>query len=168
MEGAMTRHRWLLLVLCLGAWNLAAQTTPIDVEIGYRWTDISGNEDLYRTQINEDEGLLLRALTLASTGREGVFDHFRLDVDEMGVGPASALRLEAGLTGAYRLNVRYRRTDTFSALPAFANPLLAGGIVPGQHTLDRTRDMIDADLEILRWSAIKPFVGYSWNRFEGP
>jgi hypothetical protein len=168
MESAMMRHRWLLLVLCLGAWNLAAQTTPIDVEVGYRWTDITGNEDLYRTQINEDEGLLLRALTIASTGRQGVFDHFRFDVDEMGAGPASALRLEAGLTGAYRLNLRYRRTDTFSALPAFANPLLAGGVVPGQHTFDRTRDMLDADLEILRWSAIKPFVGYSWNRFEGP
>ena len=164
----MMRHRWLLLVLCLGAWNLAAQTTPIDVEIGYRWTDISGNEDLYRTQINEDEGLLLRALTLTSIGRERFMDHFRLDVDEMGVGPASGLRLETGLTGAYRFNLRYRRTDTFSALPAFANPLLAGGVVPGQHTFDRTRDVLDADLEILRWSAIKPFIGYSWNRFEGP
>jgi hypothetical protein len=172
MESAMMRHRWLLLVLCLvlsfGSWNLAAQTTPIDVEIGYRWTDIGGNEDLYRTQINEDEGLLLRAFTLTSIGHTGFMDHLRLDVSEMGVGPASGLRLEAGLTNAYRFNLGYRRTDTFSALPAFANPLLAGGIIPGQHTFDRTRDVLDADLEILRWSAFKPFIGYSWNRFEGP
>ena len=170
----MTRHRSLplaLCVLCLATLSVAAQTTPIDVEIGYRWTDISGNEDMYRTQINEDEGLLIRALTISSAGLGGqarFMDHFRLDVDELGVGPASGLRLETGLTGAYRFNLRYRRTDTYSALPAFANPLLVSGVVPGQHTFDRTRDMLDVDLEILRWAAIKPFVGYSWNRFEGP
>ena len=65
----MTRHRSLLLALCLvcsATLNIAAQTTPVDVEIGYRWTDISGNEDMYRTQINEDEGLLIRALTISS------------------------------------------------------------------------------------------------------
>ncbi|MEO8379344.1 MAG: hypothetical protein ABI779_06745, partial [Acidobacteriota bacterium] len=147
------------------------QTTPIDVEIGYRWTDVSGNGDMYRTQINEDQGLLLRALTLASVdfgGHARFMDQFRLDIDEAGAGPASSLRLQTGLSGAYRFNLRYRRTDAFSALPAFANPLLSGGIVPGQHTFDRTRDMLDADVEFLRWSAVKPFVGYSWNRFEGP
>ena len=171
----MTRNRWLLSALCLAAMFPAAAPalaqTPIDVEIGYRWTDISGNQDMYRTQINEDEGLLLRALTLATAdfgGRATFMDHFRLDIGEAGVGPASSLRLETGLTGTYRFNLRYRRMDAFSALPAFANPLLAGGVIPGQHTFDRTRDMLDADIEFLRWSAIKPFVGYSWNRYEGP
>src|SRR5215212_5468240 len=151
----MTRNRRFLLALCLAALNLSAQTTPvsmpIDIEIGYRWTDISGNEGMYRTQVNEDEGLLLRALTIAS-------QDFRLDVSDLGTGPASSLRLETRRDGAYRFNLRYRRADAFSALPAFAL---------GQHTYDRTRDVLDADLEILRWGAIKPFVGYSWNRFEG-
>jgi hypothetical protein len=59
----------------------------------------------------------------------------------------------------YRFNLRYRRADAFSALPTFAL---------GQHTFDRTRDIVDADFEFQRWSAIKPFVGYSWNRYEGP
>jgi hypothetical protein len=152
----MTRNRWFLLALCLAALNLSAQTTPvpipIDVEIGYRWTDISGNEAMYRTQINENEGLLLRALTIAS-------QDFRLDVSDAGVGPASSLRLETRRDGLYRLNVRFRRADAFSALPGFAL---------GQHTFDRTRDMLDADLEIQRWSAVKPFIGYSWNRLDGP
>jgi hypothetical protein len=152
----MTRNRWFLLAFCLAALNLPcrlmAQTIPIDVEAGYRWTDVSGNEAMYRTQINEDEGLLIRALTLSSPD-------FRLDISDAGVGPASALRLEARRDGVYRLNLRYRKTDSFSALPAFAL---------GQHTFDRTRDIVDADLEFLRWSAIKPFVGYTWNRYEGP
>lgn len=145
-------YAWLLLPLLLFTLAAAAQTMPVDVEIGYRWTDISGNEAMYRTQINEDEGLLLRALTIAS-------QDFRLDVSDAGAGPASSLRLETRRDGLYRFNLRYRRADAFSALPAFAL---------GQHTFDRTRDMLDADLEILRWSAIKPFVGVSWNRYEGP
>lgn len=150
------RTRWLVLAVCLAASlaasNIFAQTMPVDVEIGYRFTDVSGNKDMYRTQINEDKGLLIRALTLATTD-------FRLDVSDLGIGPAGALRLETRRDGLYRFNLRYRRTDAFSALPSFAF---------GQHTFDRTRDVVDADLEILRWSAIKPFVGYSWNRFEGP
>ena len=146
------RNRWLLFALCLASVNVSAQTIPIDVEVGFRWTDVSGNEDMYRTQINEDQGLLLRALTLASPD-------FRLDVSDLGVGPAGALRLETRRDGLYRFNLRYRRAEAFSALPAFAL---------GQHTFDRTRDVVDADLEILRWSAIKPFIGYTWSRFEGP
>ncbi|HET7433423.1 MAG TPA: hypothetical protein VFN10_01785 [Thermoanaerobaculia bacterium] len=148
----MTRHRWLLLVLCLGAVNLAAQTMPVDVEIGYRWTDISGNENVYRTQINEDEGLLLRALTLAT-------QDLRIDVSDLGAGPAGSLRLEARRDGLYRFTLRYRKADAFSALPTFAL---------GQHTFDRTRNLVDADLEIQRWTSIKPFVGYTWNRLDGP
>ena len=148
----MRPNRWLPLVLCLSALTLSAQTLPIDVEIGYRFTDVSGNENTYRTQINEDEGLLIRALTIAAPD-------FRLDVDDLGIGPASALRLEARRDNVYRLNVRYRRTDAFNALENFAL---------GQHTFERVRDVVDADLELLRWSAVKPFVGYSWNRFEGP
>ena len=156
METAM-RNRWLLLVLCVAAIlcsssNVSAQTMPIDLEIGYRFTDVSGNENMYRTQINEDEGLLIRALTLATAD-------FRLDVSDLGVGPAGAVRLETRRDGLYRFNMRYRRADAFSALPAFAL---------GQHTFDRTRDVIDADLEILRWTKVKPFIGYTWNRFEGP
>ena len=148
----MRPNRWLPLVLCLSALTLSAQTLPIDVEIGYRFTDVSGNENTYRTQINEDEGLLIRALTIAAPD-------FRLDVDDLGIGPASALRLEARRDNVYRLNVRYRRTDAFNALENFAL---------GQHTFERVRDVVDADLELLRWSAVKPFIGYSWNRFEGP
>jgi hypothetical protein len=167
METAMTRNRWFLPALCLAATlcsglNVFAQTTPVDLEIGYRWTDIRGNEQMYRTQINEGQGLLIRALTLASTdfgGHARFMDHFRLDIDELGAGPAGALRLEAGLANAYRFNLRYRRADAYSALPNFAL---------GQHTFDRSRDMFDADLEVLRWGPIKPFVGYSWNRLEGP
>lgn len=159
------RRTWLLLPLLLAALSVAAQPIQTDVEIGYRWLDLKGNEDMYRTQINERSGLLLRAATFAHTTEN---DFLRFDATDLGVGPAGALRLQAGRGNAYRFTLRYRRTSDFSALPAFANPLLGRGIVPGQHTYDRTRNLADADLEILLWSKITPFVGVTWNRYEGP
>lgn len=147
---------WLAGLLLLIAAPLSAQMIPFDAEIGYRWFDVSGNEGMYRTQINERSGFLIRRFTLA-TGQ------YRVDVSDLGVGPAGSLRVEADRAGAYRLRLAYRGTEAFSELPAFANPLLAQGIVPGQHTYDRTRRMFDADLDILPDAAISPFIGYSVN-----
>jgi hypothetical protein len=144
-----------------------AQTVPVDVEAGFRWVDLRGNSDMYRTQINERSGFLIRALTVSGT--ETPFaDYFRVDATDLGVGPAGALRIDFGRSSLYRFTLAYRQTNAFSALPAFANPLLGQGIIPGQHTYDRERRMIDADLELRKWSAITPFLGFSWHRYSGP
>src|SRR5260370_11175799 len=58
--------------------------------------------------------------------------------------------------------------NAFSALPAFANPLLGLGIVPGQHTYDRTRNALKADLELLPSGSVTPFIGLSLDRLNGP
>jgi hypothetical protein len=157
---------WLAGLLLLVASPLRAQMIPFDAEIGYRWFDVSGNEGMYRTQINERSGFLIRRFTLATGDFEGhttVVDRFRVDVSDLGTGPAGSLRLEADRAGAYRLRFAYRGTEAFSELPAFANPLLARGVVPGQHTYDRTRRMFDVDLDILPDAAISPFIGYTYN-----
>ncbi len=146
--------KWLLMLLLFAAPVLSAQTIPFDLEAGYRWFDVSGNEGMYRTQINERSGFIIRRLSLATgdfEGRTGLVDRFRLDISDLGVGPAGSLRLEADRNGLYRMRLAYRGTEAFSELPAFANPLFAQGVVPGQHTYDRTRRMIDID------------VGYTWN-----
>ena len=70
-------------------------------------------------------------------------------VSDLGSGPAQSLRLEASRAGTYRLRFGYRSADAFSALPAFANPLLSQGVTLSQHTFDRTRRMFDVDLEML-------------------
>lgn len=161
----------LLLVLAAGAGAQSNPYTLYELEIGYRWLDVEGNEDMYRTQINEEDGFLLRAFTLSSTDVYGdmkFFDHLRIDVSEMGAGPAGFFRVDMGKTHAYRLLLSYRDTDQYSALPAWANPFLADGIIPGQHTIDRNRKMLDIDLEFLPGRKFTPFVGYSSNRNEGP
>ena len=144
---------------------------PFDIEFGYRFLDISGNRDMYRSQINEREGFLLRSFNFATTdfgGKTTLVDNFRLDMSDVGIGPASAIRLEAGRAEAYRLRLSYDRREQFSALPAFANPLLSSGVIPGQHTIDRVRTLFNAELELLPGRAITPIVGYERNRYEGP
>ena len=49
--------RRLLLPLLLTAATAGAQTVPIDVEIGYRWLELKGDNGMYRTQVDEQSGL---------------------------------------------------------------------------------------------------------------
>ena len=121
---------WLSLpLLMVGSLAVQGQTTtPYDVEIGYRTLKVDGNEDMYRTQINERSGLLLRSFTLSTADFEGktsLFDRFRVDASELGAGPAGSLRIAAEKAELYRFNLGYRHTNNFSALPGFANPRLA-------------------------------------------
>lgn len=156
-------------VLLLAPTGASGQAIPLDLEIGYRFVDVDGNRDMYRSQINDREGILLRSLTFATGTVGGSFvDSLRVDAFDLGAGPAGRFRLEAGKTGLYRLRLDYRRMEFFSALPAFANPLLDRGIIPGQHTYDRTRHLLDAEVEILPNGVLSPIVGYSLNRYEGP
>ena len=143
-----------------------------EVVIGARSLHVTGNEDMYRSQINEGSGLQLQSLTIVANDAGGSswrwLDRLRVDASELGAGPAGALRIAADKSGLYRFRLGYRRTNEFSALPAFANPLLDRGVMPGQHTDDRTRHSLDADLEFLPASRVTPFIGFSLQRWSGP
>lgn len=167
---------WLLplLLLALPVFAQAEDEAarPFEIELGFRTLDVTGNEDMYRTQINEDEGFLLRSLHYRSEGFGGsnLVDHFRLDISELGTGPAGYLRLETGRSASYNFLLTYREADMYSALPYHANPFVEAGllVVPGQHTLDRTRRTLDAELELLRWRNFTPFIGFSRFENDGP
>jgi hypothetical protein len=162
---------FLSLPILAIAFAAHAQTVPFDLEAGFRWLDLKGSSEMYRTQINERGGLLIRSFTMSTADFEGhtsLADRFRVDASDLGSGPAQSIRMEASRAGAYRLRFGYRSADAFSALPAFANPLLSQGITPGQHTLDRTRRMFDIDLELTPDKAIVPFIGYTSNDNRGP
>lgn len=155
----------LTLVFALG---VEAQLPPLELELGFRMVDVDGNEDMYRTQIDEEEGFLLRYFTIRSTDERGLFDYYRVVAHELGESPAGSLRFEAGRSGLFETTLMYRRADSYSALPAFANPLIDEGIIPGQHTWDRTRQIVDFDVEILAFDRIVPFFGYTWTDYDGP
>jgi hypothetical protein len=148
-----------------------AHSAPYEIELGLQTVNVDGNAGMYRTQINERNGLVLRSFTLLTPGPEGgagFYDRLRIDASDLGAGPGGSLRIEADKAGAWRLRLGYRHSNSFSALPAFANPLLDRGVVPGQHTYDRTRDSLDADLELFPRSRVVPFIGYSLHRLRGP
>ncbi|HVR38538.1 MAG TPA: hypothetical protein VMU84_05530, partial [Thermoanaerobaculia bacterium] len=85
-ETQMTRKTLTaLFLLALVASVAAAQTLPVEAEIGYRWIDVDGNQGLYRSQINEREGGVLRSLSFFSSAT--AFDHLRIDATDLGVGP---------------------------------------------------------------------------------
>lgn len=163
--------RWLSLALLAAAAAVQAQTVPVDLEAGARWVTVSGSRDMYRSQINEDSGFLIRSLTFNTVdfaGHTSLMDYFRLDVSDMGAGPAGAIRVDTGKGGLYRFRLGYRRTNDYSNLPTIANPFVAQGVYLGAHSYNRDRQMLDLDLELDKWSNFTPFFGYSFNRWAGP
>jgi hypothetical protein len=169
MRRDFVRKFFIALAGALGCGAMNGQSVPVDVEVGYRWLDISGNEDMYRTQINDRPGLLIRSFSYDSPEPVGnLFDHMHLDMSDVGAGPAGALRFSADQVNLFKLSFTWRRTQLFSALPAFANPFLDDGIVPGQQTYNRTRDIYDANLEILPGCVVTPILGYTRNVYSGP
>ena len=157
------------LLLLFAALPAAAQTYPLEIELGYRFAKIDGNMNEYRSQINEREGILLRNITWSASdlGKGGLVDHFRVDGSELGIGPAGSLRLEAGRSGIYNLRFFYRRAEAFSFLTDFANPLFPA-VIPGQHTFSRVRNLYDAEVEILPGGVVTPIVGYTRSTYDGP
>ena len=148
-----------------------AQSTSFNIELGYQDVTVDGNEDMFRTQINQDSGFVLRNFSINfidPTGDSSFADRLRIDASGFGGNPAGRLRLDMGRGDTYRLRLFYQEFKTFSALPAYANPLLDDGVVPGQHTWDRTRNVLDIQLEFPIWRTITPIVGYRWNRYDGP
>ena len=166
--------RLLPFVLMTGAGillavSLSGEAIPIDLAFGYRWVDVSGNEQMYRTQINDRPGFLLRSLNYTSEGPVGnFFDYLHVDGSDIGAGPAGQLRMQAGQVDLFKLTFTWREMDAYSALPAFANPFLAEGIIPGQQTYNRTRNIYDALLELFPGKALTPLLGYTRNTYDGP
>jgi hypothetical protein len=151
--------------------NAEAQSTHFDVELGYQWVDVDGNEDLYRTQINQSDGFVLKGFSLNhidSSGDAKFADNFRIDAAGFGGNPAGRFRLWAGLGKIYRFRLFYSEFENFSALPAYANPAIADGVTPGQHTWDRDRQTVDIELELLPNRVVTPLIGYRHNVIEGP
>lgn len=158
---------WLALPMLLLAAVASAQT-PLEIEAGYRFLDVSGNKDVYRTQINERDGLTLRSLSFSSSAPAAGLDFFRIDANDLGAAPAGIFRIDAGKRDLYRVRVSYRSAERFSALPEYANPLFDKGVTISQHTYDRDRQTFDADVELLPGRRITPFLGYSYSKFSGP
>ena len=126
MNKTTTRLSLLGLVLAAAATSAMAETIPMELEVGYRWVNVNGNQDMYKSQINEQSGFLIRSFTLSTndaTGSTGGFvDRFRIDVSDLGfgTGPAGSARLAAPIRRR-RAQVAYPRPSVW-ATPMRARP----------------------------------------------
>jgi len=160
-----------IALMSFGAAKAQAQSTHFDVELGYQWVDVDGDEDLYKTQINQSSGFVLKGFSLNhinSSGDAKFADNFRIDASGFGGNPAGRFRLWAGLGKIYRFRLFYSQFENFSALPAYANPEIDNGVTPGQHTWDRDRQTLDMELELLPGRVVTPLIGYRRNVIDGP
>jgi hypothetical protein len=123
-----------------------AQSTSIDFEAGYQWVSVSGNEDMYRTQINQEEGVVLRGFSLNfvdPSSEASIADNIRIDAAGFGGNPERFLPPSAE-GQRVPLPPVLQSVHQLQRLPAFANPLLDDGVTPGQHLWDRDREVIEA------------------------
>ena len=132
---------------------------------------MSGNEQMYRTQINDRQGFLLRSLNYTSE-RPGAATSSTISTSTARTSApvprvSCACRPDRSTFSSSRS--RWRETDLYSALPAFANPFLAEGIIPGQQTYNRHPQHLRRDARASsRKDHDSPLLGYTRNTYDGP
>lgn len=153
------------------------------VELGYRFTDFSGNLNTYDTFVNLQQGPRLLNFTtemhsLNSTG--SLFD--RLFFSNFGYGgdPNDASRLNVSKNHWYDFSAMFRRDQNYWDYSLLANPLnpstpfanAPAGFTPilgnSPHMFDTVRHMSNYDLLLLPESKVRFRLGYSRNTSVGP
>lgn len=154
-----------LAFLLLLAWPglLPAQEQSTTLSLGYQWVTLSGSQETYRSQVDEDDGLVLDQLHLNLTDG-GWFDTLNLSASGFGGSPTGSLRFTAAQRQAYRLSLNYHRGRRVSELLDFANPLAGAGVFPGQHTAHGVLDRFDLNVELFPGKTITPLFSYQYVR----
>jgi hypothetical protein len=154
------------------------------MEIGYRWRDFDGNEDVYRSQVNLGNGvkLLHSSSELSAPESSGVlFDKLTVNFDNWGGDPYNTTEVRVKKNLWYDFDYRYQKIDYFNFVPQFANPFFnaavaanigarqASGVLLGQHSFDTTRRMSNARLDIFPDAErFQLHFGYGHNSQLGP
>lgn len=121
------------------------------IELGARWRDVQGNQDVYRSHVNLGNGmkLLHGATELSAPESSGRwFDRLSITFDNWGGEPYNTATVHLKKNLAYDFQYRYQKIDYFHFIPEFANPLFGQGVTFGQHSSDATRRMSNARLTI--------------------
>jgi hypothetical protein len=151
--------------------------THSSVEVGYRFNNVTGSDDMYDTLVNLRTGprVLDETLSMQSLDHQGfLFDNLFLNSFGWGGDPNNAFRLRADKNKWYNLQSSFRRDENFSDYDLLANPLNPPSSTPSvpalnsPHLFDTTRRMSDVDLTLLPQSKLSFRVGYSHNNMTGP
>ena len=147
------------------------------VEFGYRFADITGNQDVYNTFINQHAGprLLEQSLSTHAINGSGVlFDDLSVNSFGWGGDPENVARARVSKNLWYDFNFLFRRDQNFFEYNLFANPLNPATSNPNlpvlfsPHEYQTRRRMYNFDLTLLPQSKFSIRLGYFRNRQEGP
>lgn len=131
-------------------------------EAGYRFALISGNEGMYRADVNYLNGVRLLGSSLTVDSKDGhgrYFDHISLNTLGLGGDPYQAANLRIEKNRLYRYDMLWRLDD-------FYNPGLT--ISGGNHFMNTERRLQDHEVVLLPQSPVKIDLGYYRNTQTGP
>jgi hypothetical protein len=157
--------------------NIGGYQMQQSVELGYRFTDVTGNPAMYDTLINQPQGLRLLDQSLsmrASSGTGLLFDNLSISSFGWGGDPENVARARASKFKLYDLNFLFRRNHNYFDYDLLANPLNpltstpANPVPYSPHSMYNVRRMYDFDLTLLPQSKFSIRLGMTHNRSNGP
>lgn len=131
-------------------------------ELGYRFRDVGGSLEKYRSDVNYGNGIRLLGSRLALRSRDGHgqwLDELVLSTEGLGNDPYQFANLRVARNGLYRYDLVWRSNQYF-------NPALA--VSAGQHAIDTTRQMQDHDFTLFPQARVRFFAGFSRGVQQGP
>jgi hypothetical protein len=131
-------------------------------EFGYRFAEVGGNQDKYRSDVNYGNGIRLLNSNLTVNSKDGKghwFDEIVLSTQGLGNDPYESATFRVQKNGLYRYDLLWRQNDYF-------NPGLT--VAAGQHLQDTTHRWQDHDLTLFPQSHFRLRAGYSRVVLDGP
>ena len=131
-------------------------------EAGYRFSDVSGNRDVYRSSVNFGNGMRLFEGQLRINTQEGTgsfFDEFAFNTFGAGNDPyqSSILRIEKN--ALYRYDMQFRVVNYFNRLPSLWN---------GERGVNSERVFQNHDLTLFPGTRFEVLLGYDRSNHTGP
>ncbi len=134
-----------------------------NVEIGFRWRDVDGDENKYRSDLNYKQGVRLFDSTLFVNAKESdnkAIDSLLLTGTGWGADPNGVARLNIEKLEWFKFDASVRKMTYFNKLQVFALD---------QHGRNTKRNMGDFDVTFLPENEKVRFrLGYSFNTNSGP
>jgi hypothetical protein len=158
-------------------WEHGGYLVHQSIDIGYRWSDVTGSQQMYNTLVNLRTGprFLDQSLSMQSQTHEGMaFDNLFIDSFGWGGDPNNVLRAHVDKNEWYDFRFAFRRDQTDFDYNLLANPLnppTSSPSVPvtfSPHLFATRRRINDFDLVLLPQSRVDFRLGYSRNNMTGP
>lgn len=147
------------------------------IELGYRYTNLTGNQDNYDTLVNLHQGprLLNYSMDAGSLNHHGaLFDTLSFYMFGLGGDPNNVATLRASKNRWYNFDATFRRDKYFFGYNLLANPLNPASsnpsvpITSALHLINESRRMGNYNLTMFPESRVRLRLGYSHVLEEGP